>query len=79
MVKKLSNEIWIPLHKGNSKRNKSEDATYFCALLRKDAATEALERDLMVCGGGPTFITTHDGREPVSTYRKRSVKEFEVL
>jgi hypothetical protein len=79
---KHGEETWVPLYKWISKPDKSEDGSYFCALVSKDASEEAMESsdwDLMLRGGGPTFITSYEDGEPASTYHERSDEEFRRL
>lgn len=79
---KHGEETWIPLYKWLSKSDKSEDGSYFSALVSKEATEEAMESsnwDLMLRGGGPTFITSYEDGEPTSTYHARSDEEFRRL
>jgi hypothetical protein len=79
---KHGEETWVPLYKWISKPDKSEDGSYFCALVSKEASEEAMESsdwDLMLRGGGPTFITSYEDGEPASTYHERPDEEFRRL
>ncbi len=76
---KHGHEMWIPLYKKITKSDRSEDGSYYCALVSKGATEKAMEQstwDLMLRGGGPTFITTYGEGGALSTYHERSDDEF---
>lgn len=79
---KHGEETWVPLYKQLRKSDNSEDGSYFCALVSKGATAKAMEQstwDLMVRGGGPTFITSYDEGKPTTTYHERDDNDFRRL
>lgn len=82
ITEKHGEETWVPLYKMVRKSDESEDGSYFCALVSKEATAKAMERsawDLMVRGGGPTFIISYEDGEPTSTYHEREDDDFRRL
>jgi hypothetical protein len=77
--KKHGEETWVSLHKRISTDDGSEDGGFYSSLVSQSATEAALNQpswDLMLVGGGPDFVTSHENGEEHTKYIPQGDGEF---